>query len=63
MDSKEKGVYFAYKQVMGYMSLEDGAVIMTGTPAGVAVVNAGDQFTGKIFSKDGLFVAASWVVQ
>jgi 2-keto-4-pentenoate hydratase/2-oxohepta-3-ene-1,7-dioic acid hydratase in catechol pathway len=50
-------------EVGAFMSFEDGDLIMTGTPAGVGVVNRGDQFTGKIFDKDTLLVEASWTVQ
>ena len=43
--------------------IEDDDLIMTGTPAGVGVVNRGDQFSGKIFNEDKLLVEASWTVQ
>jgi 2-keto-4-pentenoate hydratase/2-oxohepta-3-ene-1,7-dioic acid hydratase in catechol pathway len=49
-------------EVKGFLSFEDGDVIMTGTPAGVGPLKAGDSFAGKIYGKDGLLVEAEWVV-
>ncbi len=51
------------REVQGFLSCEDGDVIMTGTPAGVGPVRAGDRFSGKIFAGKELLTAASWVVQ
>ena len=50
-------------EVKGFLSFENGDVIMTGTPAGVGTVIAGDRFAGKIFEKDRLIVEAAWVVE
>ncbi len=50
-------------EVKSFLTLEDGDLIMTGTPAGVGPLQAGDRFSGKIFEKDKLIVEASWVVQ
>lgn len=50
-------------EVKGFLSFEDGDVVMTGTPAGVGEVRAGDRFEGKIFAGDELITEASWVVQ
>jgi len=50
-------------EVKGFLSFEDGDVVMTGTPAGVGEVGAGDRFDGKIFAGDELVTTASWVVQ
>ena len=50
-------------EVKSFLSLEDGDLIMTGTPAGVGPLQAGDRFNGKIFEKDTLIVEDSWVVQ
>jgi len=47
--------------VKSFLSLEDGDVIMTGTPAGVGAVHAGDRFNGKIFENEDLIVEGSWV--
>jgi len=50
-------------EVKGFISFEDGDLIMTGTPAGVGPVNAGDLFSGKIFEREKLIVEGSWVVR
>lgn len=50
-------------EVKGFLSFEDGDVVMTGTPAGVGEVRAGDRFDGKIFAGDELVTMASWMVQ
>lgn len=52
-----------YKEISSFMTLEDGDVIMTGTPKGVGKINIGDVFLGKIFSKDKLLVQHSWTVK
>ncbi len=49
--------------VKGNFTLEDGDIIMTGTPSGVGAVNAGDEFVGKVFSGDNLLVEHVWVVK
>lgn len=51
------------KEVMSFLSIEDGDLVMTGTPKGVGRINAGDRFDGKIFEKEKLIVEGSWVVQ
>ena len=50
-------------EVKSFLTLEDGDLIMTGTPAGVGPVHIGDRFTGKILENEELIVEASWVVQ
>jgi len=50
-------------EVKRFLSLEDGDIVMTGTPAGVGAVRAGDRFEGKILAGDKLVTGASWVVQ
>ena len=50
-------------EIVQHQRLEDGDLIMTGTPAGVGPLRAGDRFNGKVFEKDTLIVEASWVVQ
>ena len=43
-----------------FMTLEDGDVIMTGTPSGVGRVLAGDQFEGKVLAGDEELLSHSW---
>lgn len=50
-------------EIETFLSLEDGDLIMTGTPAGVGPIHAGDRFNGRVFEKDKLLVESSWVVQ
>lgn len=50
-------------EVESFLSLENGDLIMTGTPSGVGPVHAGDRFTGRIFENEELITEASWVVQ
>lgn len=51
------------EETSGFLSFEDADLIMTGTPAGVGIVNRGDRFTGRVFDGDSLLVEASWVVR
>ena len=51
------------EEVESFLSLEDGDIIMTGTPAGVGELKAGDRFVGKIFQRDNVLVQAEWQVQ
>lgn len=46
-----------------FLSFEDGDVIMSGTPKGVGPIQAGDRFTGKIFSANDLLIEAYWTAQ
>ena len=46
-----------------FLTLEDGDLLMTGTPKGVGPVNPGDRYLGRIFEKDRLIVEGAWVVK
>ena len=46
-----------------FMTLEDGDIVMTGTPAGVGEVLAGQQFQGRILGGGVTLVEASWTAQ
>lgn len=50
------------KEIQSFMTLEDGDIIMSGTPKGVNTYQVGDIFHGKIFSGDELIVESSWSV-
>jgi len=50
-------------EINSFVSLEDGDLIMTGTPKGVGAVQVGDTFLGKIFEDENLIVEGSWVVK
>ena len=49
-------------EIQSFMTIEDGDIIMTGTPKGVANYKVGDKFIGKIFSNDTLLIESSWSV-
>jgi len=46
-----------------FTTLEDGDIIMTGTPAGVGEVIAGENFEGRIIAGSETLVSASWIAQ
>ncbi|MDH5633495.1 MAG: fumarylacetoacetate hydrolase family protein [Gammaproteobacteria bacterium] len=50
-------------EVQSFTTLNDGDIIMTGTPQGVGPMVAGDRYVGKVFSGDELLVEAEWVVR
>ena len=50
-------------ETSSFLSYEDGDLIMTGTPAGVGVVTAGNRFEGKIFEEEKLIVEGHWEVK
>lgn len=51
------------EEVKGFLSFEDGDLIMTGTPGGVGPIHKGDAFIGRVFENDRLVVEASWAVK
>ena len=50
-----------------FLTLENGDVLMTGTPEGVGVIQHGDQFIGRIFhgqkSNKALLLETQWIAQ
>lgn len=51
------------EEIQTFMSLEDGDIIMSGTPKGVATYNIGDIFVGKIYEDKKLLVETTWEVK
>jgi len=49
--------------IQRFMSLEDGDIIMTGTPRGVGQVQPGDRFEGRILAGDQVLVNQEWLAQ
>jgi 2-keto-4-pentenoate hydratase/2-oxohepta-3-ene-1,7-dioic acid hydratase in catechol pathway len=43
------------------MSLDDGDIIMTGTPKGVGQVKAGERFVGRVLSGQQVLVSHEWL--
>ena len=50
------------EEINSFMTLEDGDIIMSGTPKGVGTYKPNDTFVGKIFIEDKLIVESSWTV-
>ncbi len=52
--------YEIIKEIKSFMTLEDGDIIMTGTPKGVGVYERGDIFLGKLFAGDDMLMETVW---
>ena len=50
-------------ELCAFMSLEDGDIVMTGTPAGVGPVHAGERFQGRVLQGGNLLAEQEWQVQ
>jgi len=50
------------EEIKSFISLDDGDVIMSGTPKGVATYKVGDRFVGKIYAHEKLLLEHVWVV-
>jgi len=48
------------EEIKSFMTLEDGDVIMSGTPKGVATYDECDIFMGTVYYKDEVLVEACW---
>lgn len=48
-------------ELQTFMSLNDGDVIMTGTPKGVGIIHAGDRFEGRILANGCPIASGSWI--
>ncbi|WP_458700570.1 fumarylacetoacetate hydrolase family protein [Sulfurospirillum sp. 1307] len=49
-------------EIQSFMSLEDGDIIMSGTPKGVGAVKSGDKFVGEILEGGKVLVKKEWIV-
>lgn len=47
-------------ELQKFMTLEDGDVVMTGTPKGVGEVMVGDKFEGRVYGDDQLLARGIW---
>ncbi len=47
-------------ELQTFMTLNDGDIIMTGTPKGVGTINKGDKFEGILKSDQGVISATQW---
>ncbi len=50
-------------EVTKFLTLEDGDILMTGTPKGVGKIHTGDVFIGKIYDKNSLLIEKQWNVK
>ena len=50
------------EEIKSFMSLEDGDVIMSGTPKGVSTYETGQIFVGRIYSGSNLLIEQEWTV-
>lgn len=46
-----------------FMTLDDGDILMTGTPEGVGAIRTGERFEGRVLADNKELVAATWVAQ
>ena len=51
------------QELASFTTLEDGDIVMTGTPAGVGVIRAGELFEGRVLAGERVLVSASWLAQ
>jgi len=51
------------RELNQFLVLEDYDIIMTGTPAGVGAVEAGEHFSGRVLNDKDELVSADWVAQ
>lgn len=48
------------KEILSFIELEDGDVVMTGTPAGVGVVNKNDIFNARVLVANEILTSSQW---
>ncbi len=51
------------KEILSFMTLNDGDIVMTGTPAGVGVICRGDTFHGEIKGLKSTLTNISWIAE
>ncbi|WP_456480171.1 fumarylacetoacetate hydrolase family protein [Nautilia sp.] len=54
---------FLFEDIERIFGLNDGDIVMTGTPKGVGVVNEGDEFEGKILENGKVIAGRKWTVK
>jgi len=47
--------------LLKFISLDNGDIVMTGTPKGVGLINSGDLFCGKVMDNGSLLTSHEWV--
>jgi len=56
-------IEFLIKDIDRIFGLDDGDIIMSGTPKGVGVVNRGDRFEGKILKNKEILIQKEWIAK
>jgi 2-keto-4-pentenoate hydratase/2-oxohepta-3-ene-1,7-dioic acid hydratase in catechol pathway len=51
------------QEIQSFINLEDGDIVMTGTPAGVGQIISGDVFHGQVLLGTSLLVSQTWHAQ
>ena len=51
------------RELGSFTTLEDGDIVMTGTPAGVGAIRSQDRFRGALLDGDRELVSVSWQAQ
>lgn len=51
------------RELATFTTLEDGDIIMTGTPAGVGEIRAGQRFEGQVLLRGKPLVSATWIAR
>lgn len=51
------------EEVNTFMALDDGDILMTGTPKGVGELRVNDYFVGRIYAGDKLLIEEHWIVK
>lgn len=51
------------KELAAFITLEDGDIIMTGTPAGVGAIHTGERFEAQVLAAGRSLLSTTWVAQ
>jgi len=51
------------EEIKSFMSLEDGDIIMSGTPKGVSTYAVGQTFVGRVYAEGALLTESRWTVE
>lgn len=51
------------QELKSYLTLEDGDVVMTGTPQGVGEVHQGDRFVGRLKCGEQTLIEVEWLAE
>jgi 2-keto-4-pentenoate hydratase/2-oxohepta-3-ene-1,7-dioic acid hydratase in catechol pathway len=48
-------------EIFTFMSLDDGDIVMTGTPKGVGTIDKGDVFSSTVKNNEQIIIEETWV--